>query len=80
MDCTDCVEQLTDYIEGLLDEKRAKEVEEHFTACSECKMFFHQFRQTLEWTHEFFEKDVELPEDMKNRLVGFLNKISEPEE
>lgn len=45
--CSELVELLTDYLEGLLDEERRRDVEAHLDICEPCGIYLEQMRSTI---------------------------------
>ena len=46
MDCQELVELVTDYLEGALPPRRAREVEEHLQDCVDCLRYLGQMQLT----------------------------------
>lgn len=49
MDCKDVQERIIDYIEGDLDAKEQKLIEEHIEICSQCEKEFLELKATIEY-------------------------------
>ena len=48
MDCSTIQQKIADYIEGTLPPDEKKEVEEHLTACEQCRLYAADVRKTIE--------------------------------
>ena len=79
MDCKNIVDLLSDYVEGNLDPEMEKEITDHFEDCVECKDFLKQFKKTLEWTRDFFQDEIKIPDAVKNRLKNFVQQLEKGE-
>ena len=66
MDCTGIQELLSEYIDGTLDSKATKTVEEHIATCEDCKETFASLSTMVQELNEL--EPVKAPED-------FLEKI-----
>lgn len=47
IDCSDLVELVTDYLEGVLEEPLRAEVEAHLALCDGCEAYLDQLRSTI---------------------------------
>jgi len=48
MDCSTIQQKIADYIEGTLPPDEKKQVEEHLTACEECRLYAADLKRTIE--------------------------------
>ena len=70
MDCRKIGELLGDYLEGTLPKRTAELLEWHIDGCAPCVAFVNTYRGTLNATRSL--RDVEIPPELKNRLLAVL--------
>jgi len=70
--CKECVELLSEYIEGSLPPDRAKALEEHLSICPPCITFVRTYRATRKLCRHALAKDM--PEELAYSLKSFLGK------
>jgi len=70
MDCRKIAELLGDYLEGTLPKRTAELLEWHIDGCAPCVAFVNTYRGTLNATRALH--DVEIPSELKNRLLAVL--------
>ena len=61
---------LLDFVEGRLDEKTARRFEEHIDACTNCKRYLDQYRQTILMLKELPEPVI--PPELEERTCQFI--------
>ena len=72
MNCQGLLHELTEYLDGALDETTRAELEQHLNKCKNCRIVVDTTRQTIDI---FCNTDpVPLPEDVRERLHGALVK------
>ena len=74
--CADAVKQLWEYLDGMIGETEREAIEGHLAFCRRCC-------GELEFAEELrgFLADhgnVDLPDDVRARLVGTLNELESP--
>jgi len=70
--CKECVELLTDYLEGTLDSDTKSRLDEHLSACAPCINFVKTFEKTSEITKVLREQRVDVPSEVQDRVKTFL--------
>ena len=70
--CKECVELLTDYLEGTLDSYTKSRLDEHLSACAPCINFVKTFEKTSEITKVLREQRVDVPSEVQDRVKTFL--------
>ena len=59
--CSELVELVTDYIEGVMPVAERVRFEEHLRMCEGCAAYLDQMRRTIELTGRLTERDVPRP-------------------
>jgi hypothetical protein len=75
LECRQIAELLGDYLEGALSKPLAELLEWHIESCAPCVAFVNTYRGTIDAARKL--REVEIPPDVKSRLVAFL-KTSRP--
>jgi anti-sigma factor RsiW len=70
--CQDCVELLSDYLDGSLNEEKKAALEEHLSYCPPCITFMRTYRATSKVCRKHLARAM--PEEVSSRLHDFLNK------
>jgi predicted anti-sigma-YlaC factor YlaD len=70
--CEECVELLTDYLEGTLDGDTKSRLDEHLSACAPCINFVKTFEKTSDITKVLREQRVDVPSEVQDRVKTFL--------
>jgi anti-sigma factor RsiW len=69
--CREFVEQVTDYLEGTLDEREGREIDVHLETCPGCRSVLGQWRQVIRLSGKLAEADVdEVDPDTRRRLMA----------
>ena len=66
MNCSDFLKELTDYLDGELDERTKAELDEHLAWCHNCFVICNTTQKTIEIYRD--SEIYELPEDLRSRL------------
>lgn len=66
MKCTEFLKELTDYLDGKINEGLRIELDEHLHWCHECHVVMDTTKKTIEIYRD--NKIYELPEDLRSRL------------
>ncbi len=72
--CQECVDLLTDYLEGTLDPELKRRLDEHFAGCAPCINFVKTFEKSEKMTRLLREQQVDVPLDVQQRLKSFLKQ------
>ncbi len=72
--CQECVDLLTDYLEGNLDREIQKKLDDHLAGCAPCINFVKTFRRSADMTRLLREQQVAVPLDVQQRLKSFLKQ------
>jgi anti-sigma factor RsiW len=66
VNCSDFLKELTDYLDGALDERTKAELDEHLAWCHNCFVVCNTTQKTIEIYRD--SEVYELPEDLRTRL------------
>lgn len=69
-ECRECVDLLSDYVDGLLPKDRSELLEWHLEDCAPCVAFVSTYRSTVDAARGL--RDVRLPPELRQRLLAFL--------
>ncbi len=72
--CKDCFDLLVDYLEESLEPETQEKLDRHFAACPSCLNFLKSYRACSEMAEQLQNQQVEIPEEVENRLKTFLQK------
>jgi anti-sigma factor RsiW len=64
--CTEFLRELTNYLDGALDERTKSDLEDHLAWCHNCYVVCDTTRKTIEIYRD--SELYELPEDLRSRL------------
>jgi anti-sigma factor RsiW len=64
--CSEFLQELTSYLDGVLDEKTKAELENHLRFCRNCYVVCDTTKKTIEIYRD--SQLYELPEDLRSRL------------
>jgi anti-sigma factor RsiW len=70
IECRQIAELLGDYLEGTLPRATRELLEWHIEGCAPCVAFVNTYRGTIDAAKKL--KDVEIPAELKKRLLGVL--------
>ncbi|MDA0691331.1 MAG: zf-HC2 domain-containing protein [Nitrospinae bacterium] len=71
--CKECLELLSDYLDGELDPQTSSSLNEHFQDCPPCVAFLNTFKTSTNLCRETI-RQVDLPEVVQIKLKEFLAK------
>ncbi len=71
MNCPDCQNQFSDFIDAAISRNQARSLKEHLAACSECAAEWQLFQQTIHTLHSFPVQRVDA-----DFLIGINKKLS----
>ncbi|MBV8205956.1 MAG: zf-HC2 domain-containing protein [Acidobacteria bacterium] len=66
MTCSEFLQELTDYLDGIIDAPTRAELEEHLTWCRDCFVICNTTQMTIQIYRN--SELYELPEDLRTRL------------
>lgn len=69
--CSAMLGNLSDYIDGNLQDEICAQIEEHMKTCDNCRVVVNTLRKTVE-LYEHCNVDIELSGDIKERLFAKL--------
>ncbi len=72
--CQECVDLLTDYLEGNLEPQVREKLDDHLAGCAPCINFVQSFEKSTTMLHLLKEQRVEVPADVQVRLKSFLRE------
>mgnify|MGYP001156508757 CR=1 FL=1 len=70
--CSHYLHEISDYIDGELDPRLCRELEEHMAGCENCTVVVNTLKRTIELYQED-ESTPELPEETRKRLFKRLS-------
>lgn len=76
MSCHDIQSQLTDYLDGTLDESNQQRVDAHLAACDECRQYLSDIQATIALTRDLDE--VEPPPFFTERIMAQVRQSARP--
>lgn len=71
--CIKMFEVYSDYLDGNLDEKKNKEVEDHIAGCTECRACMETLKKTTEICSVM--PRIKTPEDFSKRLHEKIKSV-----
>ena len=74
--CREIVGLLADYLDGSLPSETARSLEAHLADCAPCIAFVNTYRGTVDAVRRLHE--TELPPELRERLISFLEKHTLP--
>ena len=66
--CREVLERLSSYLDGDLDEKEARRIDEHLMGCDHCERFGGRFGEAMTVLHRELERAAALDQGMAQRL------------
>jgi anti-sigma factor (TIGR02949 family) len=70
-DCRDFLEQVSDYIDGSLDELTCENFKKHLDECEHCQVVINTTKKTIELYHDK-NMEIQLPPGVRSRLFHCL--------
>jgi predicted anti-sigma-YlaC factor YlaD len=64
--CAEFLQELTNYLDGVMDSQTKSELEDHLSWCHNCYVVCDTTKKTIEIYRD--SKLYELPDDLRNRL------------
>jgi anti-sigma factor RsiW len=72
LNCRDCLEQISNYLDGELEAGLRRRLEDHLKMCQHCRVVFDSTRKTIELYCD--GRLFPLPEDVRDRLHQALRR------
>ena len=72
--CQECVDLLTDYLEGSLEVEVKRRLDEHLAGCAPCINFVRTFEKSQDLTNKLREQQVNVPREVQERVKSFLKE------
>ncbi len=72
MNCSEIVELVTEYIEGLLPPEQQSRFESHLADCQGCRNYVEQMRMTIRLTGKLGEES--LSDEIENEMLKAFRK------
>jgi len=72
--CQECVDLLTDYLEGTLEVEVKGRLDEHLASCAPCINFVRTFEKSQDLTNKLREQQVNVPREVQERVKSFLKE------
>ena len=66
MKCSQFLQELTDYLDGVIDDKTRAELDDHLHWCHNCYVVVSTTKQTIEIYRD--SELYEIPDDLRSRL------------
>jgi len=70
--CTEYLSNLSDYLDGELDEGLCEELENHLRGCNNCRIMVDTLKQTVSLCRD--GQPEKLPPSLENKLNNLLRK------
>jgi len=70
--CTECMDLLADYVDGVLPREQAELLEWHIEGCPPCVAFVNTYRGTVDAAKRL--RQATLPPELRERLIAFLQR------
>lgn len=72
VECRTIAELLGEYLDGTLSRRVRELVEWHIEGCQPCVAFVNTYRGTVDAAAKLRQPDVEIPPELKQRLLAVL--------
>lgn len=73
LNCGAFLEELSDYVDGVLGEALCAEIERHIADCDDCRVVVDTLKMTIYLYHETSNVKAVIPMDVRERLFHRLN-------
>ena len=71
--CKECLDLLSDYLDGDLDAQTSADLEEHFKDCPPCIAFLNTFKTSTQLCRETL-RQVDIPEVVQGKMKEFVDQ------
>jgi predicted anti-sigma-YlaC factor YlaD len=69
--CKECLDLLSDYMDGDLDPQISADLEEHFQDCPPCIAFLNTFKTSTKLCRDTL-RQVDIPEAVQSKMKEFI--------
>jgi anti-sigma factor RsiW len=77
VNCSDFLKELTDYLDGAIDDRTKAELDEHLAWCHNCFVICNTTKMTIEIYRD--QELYELPDDLRTKLrSAIIHKCQHP--
>ena len=70
--CTECMDLLADFVDGLLPPEQALSLQWHIEGCPPCVAFVNTYKGTVNAAKRL--RETTLPPEVRERLMSFLQR------
>ena len=71
--CKECLDMLSDYLDGDLDPQTSADLDEHFQDCPPCIAFLNTFKTSTNLCREAL-RQVDVPEIVQSKMKEFIDQ------
>ncbi len=71
--CKECLDMLSEYLDGDLDAKASADLDEHFQDCPPCIAFLNTFKTSTSLCRETL-RQVDVPEVVQKKMKEFIDQ------
>jgi anti-sigma factor RsiW len=72
MECRECMDLLSDYVDGSLPKDQAELLDWHLEGCPACVAFVNTYKGTVDAARRL--RETKLPPELQQKLVAFLKR------
>lgn len=73
LNCGAFLDEISDYVDGVLGEALCAEIERHIADCDDCRVVVDTLKMTIYLYHETSTTQTDIPIDVRERLLHRLN-------
>ena len=70
--CRDCMDLLSDYVDGSLPKDKAELLEWHIEGCAPCVAFVNTYKGTVDAARRL--REATMPPELRQKLLEFLKR------
>ncbi|HXJ79578.1 MAG TPA: anti-sigma factor [Candidatus Methylomirabilis sp.] len=70
--CRECMDLLSDYVDGALPREQAELLEWHLEGCAPCVAFVNTYKGTVDAARRL--RETTLPPELRDKLIAFLQR------
>jgi anti-sigma factor RsiW len=70
--CSECMNLLADYVDGVLPREQAELLEWHIEGCAPCVAFVNTYKGTVDAARRL--RETTLPPELRDKLIAFLQR------
>ena len=71
--CKECLDLLSDYLDGDLDLQATADLDEHFQDCPPCIAFLNTFKTSTDLCREAL-RQIDIPEVVQKKMKEFIDQ------